>query len=198
MPIQQQNKVKAKATEFLNKNGLDYSTFRSRYAALNDSLDRTTKIMSNVQRDEVEIQGTLDNIISSADKNKFGKIKKANLLKMFAWEEFNDPNVVEYQFQLMQLQEEIAGYNAALRWDTSPVEADSKRAAQVIASGIDAGGLDGLKKAMDASVLKLGQNLPKQVDAINKEVWKLFGADYKWGTEEKKDTTNARSAGNVR
>jgi hypothetical protein len=40
--------------------------------------------MGNVQRDEVEIQGTLDNLIESADANAFGKMKRANLVKMFA------------------------------------------------------------------------------------------------------------------
>lgn len=174
MPIEQQNKVKAKTTEFLNKNWLDYSTFRSRYTALNKSLERTTNIMSNVQRDEIEIQWTLENLISSADSAKFGKMKRANLLKMFAWEEFNDPNIIEYQFQLMQLREEVAWYNAALRWDTSPVENDSKIAEAVIANWISSWWLEWLQKAMDNSVLKLWKNLPKQIGAINKQVWDLF------------------------
>jgi hypothetical protein len=56
MPAPQQAEIKKKATEFLNKNNLDYSTFKSKYNALTDSLERTTKIMANVQRDESEIQ----------------------------------------------------------------------------------------------------------------------------------------------
>ena len=117
-------------------------------------------------------------------------MKKANLLKMFAWEEFNDPNIVEYQFQLSQLQEEIAWYNAALRWDTSPVEADSKRAAQIISNGISSGGLEWLKTAMEKSVLKLWQNLPKQTENLNRQVWDLFWIwdKYKWSSTSSSTT----------
>ena len=40
MPAEQQAVVKAKATEFLNKNGIDYSTFQSTYKSLNESLQK--------------------------------------------------------------------------------------------------------------------------------------------------------------
>jgi hypothetical protein len=53
--------------------------------------------------------------MSTADDSSFKAMKKANILKMFAGEEFNDPNVLKYQFQLSLLQEEVAGYYAALR-----------------------------------------------------------------------------------
>jgi hypothetical protein len=92
--------------------------------------------MSNVQRDEVEIEGTLSNLIESADVNKFAAMKKANLVKMFAGEEFNDPNIVEYQFQLEQLRSEIAGYFGALAGENQPSEADKNTAKNIVINGI--------------------------------------------------------------
>ncbi len=161
---------------------VDVSTFRSQYTAINDAIQRSVKIQSNVQRDELEISGTLDNLIQIADEAELMKLRKANIAKIALGKEVNSKMAIKYWFTLSTLREEIAGYYAALGGDNQPDESDSTRAAYVIANGLSSGWLEWLKSAFEMNVKKLAENLPKNISNRNKQVRDLFGVGDKYPT----------------
>lgn len=172
-------KIKTEAQQFLSKNWVDISTFQSQYSAISSAVERTVKIQSNVQRDEIEIKWTLEALQQSVQEADLWKIKKANLVKIALWEETNSPFATKYWFLLSTLREEIAGYYAALRWDNLPNESDSTRSANVIANGISSWWLKWLQQWFEQNVKKLAANLPTQIENLNNQVWRLFWID-KW------------------
>jgi hypothetical protein len=147
--------------------------------------------MGNVQRDEMEISGTIDNLSDIASESELWSIKRANLVKLALWKEVNSPYASKYWFTLSTLREEVAGYYAALRWDNQPNESDSVRAADVIANGIAKWWIQWLKDAFEMNVKKLWENLPKNIENTNKQIWELFGVldKYKWSSTQTPSNT---------
>jgi hypothetical protein len=62
--------VMNEAQKFLTSRGVDAASFKSQYTALNDVLERSIRIMGNVQRDEMEISGTIDNLSDIASESE--------------------------------------------------------------------------------------------------------------------------------
>lgn len=172
--------VMAQADAFLNKNGLDYSTFQSRYKSFNNTLQKNVERYNNSVIMEGELKGTLENLMAVADEKQFGKIKVANVAKLFAGEQVNDPTTLQYAVHLNQLVNELAGYNAAVQGKSSPDLAELEEAKRVIKNGLSTGSLKGFEKALASSTEKMGTILQGSVDRSNKQVWGLFGVGDKY------------------
>lgn len=167
--------IMEEAQNFLNTKGLDVSTFQSRYKAYNDTLQKNIQRFNNTVIMEGELKGTIENLSEAADEASFGKMRYANVAKMFAGQEFNDQNVQKYMVHLNQLKSELAGYNAAVQGKTSADVTDLNEAERVIKNGISTGSLKGFENALTSSVEKMGKTLQGSVDRSNKQVWDLFG-----------------------
>lgn len=162
--------------------GIDGATFTSQYQALSKTVEANSLRNNQASVAQSELQATLDNLRSAADDASFKSMRWANIAKMFAGQEFNDPNVTKYAFHLNQLREEFAMYNAALsgQIDTNGNvrdinENDRKVAEDIIRNGIAAGGVDGFERALQASRDKMDEVLTASIETQNDSVWKLFG-----------------------
>lgn len=173
------------ATNFLNKNGLDVSTFQSRYKAYNDVLTKNISRFNNTVIAEGEILGTIENLSAAADEKDFGRLKVSNVAKLLAGEQVNDPTTLKYAVHLNQLVNELAQYNAAVQGKTSPDLAELEEAKRVIKNGISSGSLKGFTSAMTASVDKMDKTLQGSVDRASKQVWDLFGVGDKYQSPNK-------------
>jgi len=169
------------AENWANKNGIDVSTFKTRYESFNEVLQNNIERQGNTQTMELELLGTVENVIEAADKKEFGKLKVKNLAKLFAGEQLNDPITLKYQTHLNQLRAEMAGYNAATMGRTSPIQQDYEEAERLIKNGVSAGSLEGFKNAIKSSVEKMQIALDKRTAEANKKVWELFGVGQNYG-----------------
>lgn len=177
----QRTAIQKEANNFLNKNGIDLSTFQSRYEALNKVVGGKVQMQSAAANQENELLGTISNMQDTISSSDLGSLKAANIAKLFATGQVNDPTTMKYATYLEQLQNELAGYNAAVRGNLSatggpsPDQSDKADAARVIENGINSGSLSGFKDAIVASQQKMSGVLQTSVDAGNKSVWDLFG-----------------------
>jgi hypothetical protein len=167
--------VMNEAGTFLNKNGLDYSTFQSQYKSYNDVLGNNIKRMNNTKIMENEIDGTLTNLGTVASDKELGSLKWGNITKLWAGEQVNDPLAQKYAFHLQQLRNEMAGYFAASQGKTSPDVVDNADAEKAIKDGISKGTISALQEAVKASTEKMTGVMQNSVDSTNKAVWQLFG-----------------------
>ena len=170
------------AENWANKQGIDISTFQSQYSALNKTVQANLLRNNQATVAEAEIDATLANVLEASDESSFGKIRLANVAKLFAGQEYNDPNLAKYAFHLNQLREEFALYNAALSGQIDAngnvrdiTEGDLQRAEEIIKDGMSQGSLEGFKNALLASKSKMETVLQSSIDAQNKQVWDLFG-----------------------
>lgn len=169
------NKIFTEAQTFLNKNGLDVSTFQSRFKAYNETLNKNIQRFNNTVIAEDEILGTIDNLSTAADEGDFNKLKAGNVAKLFAGEQTNDPTTLKYQVHLNQLRSELAFYNAAVQGKTSADLIEFSEAERIIKNGISSGSLAGFQEAIEASVIKMHDTLQRSVDRSSQQVWGLFG-----------------------
>lgn len=191
MSAAQRNKIMTEATDFLNKHGLDVSTFQSQYKTYNDVLSSNisrnakTKIMEN------ELEGTVDNLLSTVSDADLGKVNVKNIADIWAGKQVNDPVATRYAFHFEQLKNELAGYFAASQGKTSPDVVDNNDAANAVINGMSTGSLTGFKKAVQDSTNKMSGILQKSVDDARKNVWTLFGVGdkYKSAGDAKKPET---------
>lgn len=173
--------IQNEAEQFLNNNGIDLSTFQSRYTAYNQVLTGNVMRTNAAQIQEKELQGTIANLDTTIKASDLKKLKTANVAKILAGQEVNDPLTTQYKTYLLSLQNELAGYNAAARGNLSssggpsPDQSDNEEAAKVITEGIGSGSLQGFKDAITAQQEKMGVILTSSVDNANKQVWDLFG-----------------------
>lgn len=194
LPAAQRNKIVNEATAWLNKEGIDISTFQSQYKAYNETLNKNIQRFNNVNIAEGELLGTIDNLSAAADEKDFKKLKVANVAKLFAGEQVNDPTTIRYATHLNQIKSELAYYNAATQGKTSTDIRDFEEAERVIKQGISAGGLTGFKDAIEASTTKMGSVLQSSVDRSRKQVWDLFGVGDKFNAQKKNVTPEGYSA----
>lgn len=179
------------AQSFLNKNGVDVATFQSRFKAYNQSLTKNIERFNNTQIAEGEIEGTLDNLGVAADEKDFGNLRVANVAKLFAGEQVNDPATLKYQVHLNQLRSELAFYNAAVQGKTSADLVEFQEAERIIKNGLSSGSLAGFQEALKASVQKMGTVLQGSVDRSSKQVWELFGLGDKYQSQYTKQDAAA-------
>lgn len=171
------------AADFANKRGVDVSTLTSQYQAYNETLNANIKRVNQTRIMEGELQGTLDNLKPVSDAAGLGTLRLANVAKVWAGQETNDPIVEQYAFQLNQLRSELAAYNGALqgRSGASLTQQDYGEAERVIKGGLSSKAADGLRTAVSSATEKMSGVLNKNVDTARKSVWDLFGvgANYK-------------------
>ena len=188
------------AEEFANSHGIDVSTISSQYQAYNKTLQ--SNIMRNNQTNilEQEISGTIDVLKPIADAAGLGNIKIANIAKIFAGKETNDPVIQQYRQQILLLQSELAGMNAAARGNidqTGNVKTDNsdmKDAEMIIMSGLNAGGAEGLRKAIENTVSKNRMVLEHNIDASRKAIWGLFGVGKNYKSQSPENSPDAPEA----
>jgi len=163
--------------------GINGATFRAQYEALNKTVQANVMRNNQAKVAEQELDATIGNIESAATDADLKNTRLANVVKLFAGQEFNDPALEKYAFHLTQLRNELAMYNAAVAGqidangnirEIAKSEMDNI-AATTIKSGIAKGGLQGFKDALTASREKMGVVLKQSIEAQDKQVWDLFG-----------------------
>ena len=185
-------KITADADVFLNKNGLDYSTFVSRYKAYNETLQKNIQRFNNTVIAEGELKGTVENLSTAATAAGFDDVRALNAAKKWAKGELNNPDVQTYAVHLNQLRSELAYYNAAVQGKTSADLIEFQEAEKTIKDGISSGSLIGFKNAITASVEKMDKTLQGSVDRSNKQIWDLFGVGGNYKTTEQKKAAPAK------
>ena len=164
------------AQNWANEKGVDISTLASQYDAINKVLASNISRMNKSKIMEQEIVGTIDNLQGVVNDTDLSRLNVANVAKIWAGQEVNDPLAQQYAMHLYQLRQELAGYANALSGGTSEITVnDEKNAELVIRNGLSTGSLQGLKTAVENSTSKMGKVLQGSVDAAHQQVWDLFG-----------------------
>lgn len=169
--------VIASADAWAKEHGTDTATIQSQYKAYNDTLQKNIQRNNNTKIAEQELLGTITNLSTAADTKDFGRIKVANVAKLFAGEQLNDPATLKYAVHLNQLRTELAYYNAAVSGNSQADDKDFAEAERIIKNGVSTGSLTGFKDAITASTEKMGNVLQDSVDNSAKSVWGLFGVE---------------------
>lgn len=190
MTAAQRQQYMNEAQKFLNTNGVDISTFQSRYKAYNDVLQKNIERANNTQIFGQEVSGTVDQFVQDVGKD-FGNLKVKNVAKLFAGGQFNDPTVQKYAFNLQTMQNDLAGYYAASRGASSPSDADMRDAAKVITNGLNAKSATAFKDSINTNEGKVTGVVNRAADTANKAVWDLFGVG---GNYKSPNTPTAPSA----
>lgn len=173
-------KIMSEAETWANKNGIDISTFQSQYKGYNDVLSKNINRLNSTKIMENEIDGTLSNLKGVANDADLKKLRSANLVKIFAGQETNDPIAQKYAFHIQQLKNEVAGYFAASQGKASPDVVDNNDAEKAIKDGINQGSIAALEQSVRASTEKMGTVMDNSVSAARKGVWDLFGVGSKF------------------
>lgn len=180
------------AQEFARKRGVDISTLASQYKTYNTVLSGNISRLNNTKIMENELQGTIENLQGVVNQADLGKLKFANVARVWAGQEVNDPLAQQYAMHLSQLRNELTAYYAATQGRTgNNITLEDKREAEgVIKNGVSTGSLQGLSAAVKSSTDKMGTIMQRSVDNAGKAVWDLFGVgkNYKpkaGGGEEK-------------
>lgn len=174
LSAQQRTAIMNEASNFLNKNGLDYSTFQSQYKAYNNALQQNIERANNTKIFAGEVAGTANQFLNDIGDD-FGKLKLANVAKVLAGQQVNDPLAQKYAFDLQSMQNDLAGYYAASRGSTSPDNADLEAAAGVIKNGINGGSITAFRDSITANEEKVSGVVNSAVDSAKKQVWDQFG-----------------------
>lgn len=190
MTAAQRSQYMTEAQNWLNKNGVDLSTFQSQYEAYNNVLKKNVERANNTQVYGGEISGTVDQFLEDIGKD-FGNLKVGNVTKLLAGQQVNDPLVQKYAFDLQTMQNDLAGYYAASRGDTSPNEHDQADAANVIKNGISAKSAQAFKDSINSNEGKVTGVVNNAVNAARQQVWNLFGVgkNFKAPVDEAKAKT---------
>lgn len=171
------NLAAKEAQEFARKHGVDVSTLAAQYKTYNDVLGSNISRLNNTKIMEQELVGTIQNLQDVVKDQDLGKLKFANVAKVWAGQEVNDELAQQYALHLSQLRNELTAYFGATQGRTGnnlTVE-DKREAEQVIKNGIAQGSLNGLLKAVENSTGKMGTVMQGSVDRSQKAVWSLFG-----------------------
>lgn len=182
----QRNAITKEAGDFLNKNGLDVSTFKSQYDAYNDVLQHNLERANNTKVFAGEITGTVDQFASDIGSD-FGKLKIGNVAKLLAGGEVNDPTTQKYAFDLQTMQNDLAGYYAASRTgaaNATPDDSDKRAAAEVIKNGINAGSAAAFKQSIVDNEKKVTGVVNSAASDAQKQVWDLFGVGSQFKAKE--------------
>lgn len=190
MPVAQRNAIMKEANDWLNKNGIDISTFQSQYKAANTTLQQNIERENNVNTRGGEVTSTVDSLIdaiktdaNAGDKTEtnitgvggMNSLRAQNVLDILAGNAVNNPFAETYSTQIGFLANDLAGYLAASRGATSPDDSDKRDAANMISKGMNTGSLDAFKTAVKNNVDKTAKVVSTQADSSKKQVWDLFG-----------------------
>jgi len=179
MTAAERQKYMNEANAWLNKNGIDISTFQSQYKAYNNVVEKNIERANNTKIFSGEVTGTVDQFLSDVG-NDFGKLKAGNIAKLFAGEQVNDPTIQKYAFNLHTMQNDLAGYYAASRGDNQPNDSDLRAAAEVIKNGMSSGSAQAFKDSITSNEEKVTGVVNKGVDTARQQVWNLFGVGSKF------------------
>lgn len=177
--------VQDAADAFLNKNGLDYSTFQSRYKAYNDVLQKNLERANNTSIYANEVSGTVDQFIQDFKPEDvkqggwFGlgsnRLSAQNVLDLAAGKQVNNPLATKYSFDIKTMANDLAGYLAASRGSNVPENSDLNSAAAIISNGINTGSAEAFKKSIQDNEQKVTGVVNNAVESANRNVWGLFG-----------------------
>ncbi|MGH8742669.1 MAG: hypothetical protein ACREUY_00155, partial [Burkholderiales bacterium] len=153
------------------------STFASQYAASNTVLQNNIMRLNSTKIMEDELHGTIENLQGVVSQKDLGNLRFANVAKVWAGQEVNDPLAQQYAFHLYQLRNELAAYGAATqgRSGNQITLQDYNEAETAIRNGVSKGSLAGLQQAVTNSTDKMGKVMTRSVDRARKSVWDLFG-----------------------
>lgn len=177
-------KVMDEAENYLNKNGVDISTFQSQYKASNDVLQKNIERANQTKIFAGEISGTVDQFVADAG-DEFSNFKPAAVAELFSKGTTNDTTVQKYAFDLQTMQNDLAGYYAASRGASQPEKADLDSAANVIQNGISGKSAKAFQDSINANETKVTNVVNKAVDSAHKSVWDLFGVGDKYNVSQK-------------
>lgn len=170
----QRNQIMSEANNFLNKNGIDISTFQSQYKAYNDVLQKNIERANNTQIFAGEITGTADQFITDVG-NEFSNLKPVAVADLLLKGQTNDKTAQKYAFDLQTLQNDLAGYYAASRGASQPDDSDLRAASNVITNGLSGQGAQAFKESIQDNEQKVTNVVNQGVNTAQKQVWGLFG-----------------------
>lgn len=206
MSAPQRNAIMNEAQKWLNKNGVDISTFQSQYKAYNEVLQKNIQRANQTKIMAGEVAGSADALLSVlnpetaeptklfgvfpiAGKNvldpgatKLGSLSSANVLSLMAGKEVNSPFAQKYSFQIKAMANDLAGYFAASRGASSPELQDQRDAADVISNGMNAKSAQAFKESVLANEEKVNGVVNNAVTTAQKNVWGLFGVEGKYAS----------------
>jgi hypothetical protein len=165
------------AQKFAKDRGVDVSTLPSQYKAYNDVLASNINRMNRTQIAESEVMGTIGNLQSVVKDQDLSKLRFANVAKIWAGQEVNDPLAQQYATHLQQLRNQLTAYNGATqgRSGNNLTVEDTKEANRMLKDGVSKGSLEGLATAIKNETAKMNTVMGKSVDMAHKQVWDLFG-----------------------
>lgn len=206
--------IMSEAQNYLNKNGVDYSTFQSQYKAYN------TVVQNNIQRANQtkvmagEVTGSADALISAINGSKvqtdpfnslatggMKSLKAGNVLDLMIGNQVNSKFAQTYGTQIRLMANDLAGYLAAARGATSPELQDQRDAANIISNGMNTGSTQAFKEAIQANEEKVAGVVDSAVNSGQQQVWDLFGVGSKYQSSNPtatEPTNNAKGAKWVR
>lgn len=167
------------AEDFLNKSGIDYSTFQSQYKAQNAVLQSNVERAANTKVFAGEVSGTAQQFINDVGSD-FSNLKPATVAQLFATGQTNDKTAQKYAFDLQTMQNDLAGYYAASRGANSPDQSDLAAAAKVITQGLSGQGAQAFKDSIDANEKKVSTVVNNAVTDAQKAIWTQFGVGGKY------------------
>jgi len=183
MTASQRAAIINESQNFLNKNGVDVSTFQSQYKAYNDVLQKNimratqTKVMAG------EASGSADALIAAIDAqgtSGMSSLKAQNILDLMLGNQVNNKFAQTYATQLGFMANDLAGYMAAARGATSPELQDQREAANIISNGMNKGSTQAFKAALNANEQKVAGVVNNSLTATQKQVWGMFGVGDKY------------------
>jgi hypothetical protein len=165
------------------KNNKNIDTIKAQAKAINETLKATSERNQLGVIQEREIQGSIETITPILEDMNAGKINKANVLKIWAGGQVNDPAAMKAVDQLTRLKEELAGYNAIANakitnGHPNPEVNETKAANEVITNGLNSGGLRAFGESIASSAQKNREILLKTQDDANAQLFNLFGGTY--------------------
>jgi hypothetical protein len=179
----QRTQIMNEASKFLNKNGIDVSTFQSQYKSYNDVLQKNISRANQTQIMAGEVAGSADSLMEAIDEKDMGNIKAKNIVALMLGNEVNDATTQKYATQLRLMANDLAGYLAAARGATGPELQDQRDAAEIISNGMSKRSVQAFKDSITANEAKVFKVVNSAVDSTRKQVWGLFGVanNYKGG-----------------
>lgn len=202
MPAAQRNAIMKEAGDYLNKHGVDVSTFQSQYKAYNDVLQKNIERANQTKIMAGEVSGSAEALIEainakatedgankvnlpwlpsvhqSETSNGMSGLRVANILDILAGKETNNKFAQTYITQLHTMANDLAGYLAASRGSLSasgPSESDKLDAATIIANGMNTGSIEAFRDAIKTNEEKVTRVVNKAAEDARKQVWDLFG-----------------------
>lgn len=186
--------IQAEASAFLNKNGLDYSTFQSQYKAQNAVVQSNIERAANTKVFGGEVSGTTKQFISDVGDD-ISNLKPAAVAQLFATGQTNNATAQKYAFDLQTMQNDLAGYYAASRGASSPDDADMSAAANVITNGLSGKGAKAFQESIDTNQTKVANVVNESVTNAQKAIWGQFGVGDKYNPSASTANGSGISAG---